>query len=143
MIALLDVNVLLSLAWSNHARHQAAHDWFARNASSGWATCFLTHIGFLRLSLNPTVVGASMTAQGALALLSGLVVHPNHQFLDRAPTATAAPFDELIPKITGHQQISDAALLHLARCHGAKLVTFDQAMAVLCPWSGNLEVIVP
>jgi hypothetical protein len=56
---------------------------------------------------------------------------------------TSAPFDELIPRILGHQQVSDAALLHLARFHGMKLVTFDQAVTSLCPWSGNLEVLVP
>ena len=143
MTALLDVNVLLSLAWSNHPHHQAAHDWFARNASAGWATCLLTQIGFLRLSLNPKIVGVSIDCPAALSLLAGLVAHPQHQFIERAPTASAAPFDELVPRIFGHQQISDATLLHLARFHGAKLVTLDQAMTALCPWSGNLEVIVP
>lgn len=143
MRALFDVNMLLSLAWPNHLHHQAAHDWFSRNASGGWATCLFTQVGFLRLSLNPTIVGVSIDCQAAVALLAGLVAHPNHQFLDQAPTATAPPFDELIPKIVGHQQITDAALLHLARCHNAKLVTFDQSITALCPWAAHLEVIVP
>ncbi len=143
MISLLDVNVLLSLAWTNHPHHNAAHTWFAQNSPAGWATCLLTQIGFLRLSLNPQIVGLSLDCQTAVALLAGLMAHPNHQFLDLAPTITAAPFDDLVPKIVGHQQITDATLLHLARFHGMKLATLDQATSTLCPWTSNLEIIVP
>jgi uncharacterized protein len=67
LIALLDVNVLLSLAWSNHLHHQAAHDWFARNASADWATCLFTQVGFLRLSLNPTIVGTKIDCAAAVS----------------------------------------------------------------------------
>jgi predicted nucleic acid-binding protein len=51
LIALPDVNVLLALGWSNHPHHNAAHDWFAREASAGWATCLLTQSAFVRLSI--------------------------------------------------------------------------------------------
>jgi uncharacterized protein len=143
LISLLDVNVLLSLAWSNHPHHNAAHAWFAQNAPAGWATCLLTQIGFLRLSLNPQIVGVALDCQSALAELAGLMAHPNHHFVDVAPTITGAPFDELIPKIVGHQQITDATLLHLARFQGMKLVTLDQSISAICPWSGHLEIIIP
>jgi hypothetical protein len=73
----------------------------------------------------------------------GMLAHPNHQFVEPAPTLTAAPFDELVARITGHQQLSDATLLHLAHFHVMKLVTFDQATAGLCPWSGNVELVIP
>jgi predicted nucleic acid-binding protein len=53
LIALPDINVLLALAWSHHAHYDAAHRWFARDATTGGATCLLTQTGFLRLSLNP------------------------------------------------------------------------------------------
>ena len=65
------------------------------------------------------------------------------EFAQVAPSATGNPFDELVPKISGHQQITDAALLHLARFHGMKLVTFDQATPTLCPWIANLEILIP
>jgi uncharacterized protein len=143
LIALPDVNLLLSLAWANHPHHHAAHSWFAANAQAGWATCLLTQIGLLRLSLNPRIVGVTLDCQAALALLTGLMAHPNHQFIDLAPTVTATPFDELVPRVIGHQQLTDATLLHVARFHGMKLATLDQATAALCPWSGNVEVIVP
>ena len=63
MIALPDINVLLALAWSNHPHHDAAHRCFARDTATGWATCLSTQAGFLRLSLNPQVVGVSIDCQ--------------------------------------------------------------------------------
>lgn len=41
MIRLLDVNVLIALAWPNHVHHDAAGSWFARLRRTGWATCAL------------------------------------------------------------------------------------------------------
>lgn len=51
--ALLDINVLLALAWPNHQNHAAAHGWFARESRHGWATCAFTQLGFVRPSSNP------------------------------------------------------------------------------------------
>ena len=143
MIALPDINVLLALAWSNHPHHDAAHHWFARDSAAGWATCLFTQTGFLRLSLNPQVVGVSIDCQAALNLLQSLVAHPHHQYVESAPALTAAPFDELVAKIIGYRQMADATLLHLARVHDMKLVTFDQAVAAICPWNKNLELLTP
>ncbi len=143
MTSLPDINVLLALAWNNHTHHEAAHRWFALEAAAGWATCLLTQAGFLRLSMNPKVVGVALDCQAAVSVLAGLVTHPHHQFVEAAPALTAPPFDELVPKIHGYRQIPDATLLHLARVHGMKLVTFDQGGTALCPWTQNLEVLTP
>ena len=35
---LLDVNVLLALAWPTHQHHGAAHQWFRQESRHGWAT---------------------------------------------------------------------------------------------------------
>jgi hypothetical protein len=93
--------------------------------------------------MNPQIVRVALDGPGAMAILAGLTAHPNHQFADLAPTITAAPFDELVPKLVGYQRVTDAALMHLARFHGMKLVTLDQGTSAFCPWSGNLEVIIP
>jgi len=143
VIALPDINVLLALAWSNHRHHDAAHRWFARDAAAGWATCLFTQTGFLRLSLNPQVVGVSIDCQAALHLLDNLVAHPHHQYAESAPTLTATPFDALVPKIIGYRQVSDATLLYLARVGGLKLVTFDRPVAAVCPWPEHLELLIP
>jgi toxin-antitoxin system PIN domain toxin len=133
VIALPDIDVLLALAWSNHAHHDTAHRWFAHNSAAGWATCLLTQTGFLRLSLNPQVVGVSIDCQAALHLLHSLVAHPHHQYTETAPALTATSFDALVPKIIGYRQVSDAALLYLARVCDMKLITFDRPVAAVCP----------
>ena len=143
MIALPGINVLLAPAWSNHAHHEAAHRWFARNAAAGWATCLLTQTGFLHLSLNPQVVSVSIDCQAAVHLLRSLVAHPHHQYTDIAPALTTTRFDELVPKIIGYRQVSDATLLHLARLGELKLVTFERPVAAVCPWPEHLELLTP
>jgi len=103
----------------------------------------LTQTGFVRLSLNPQVVGVSIDCTAALALLTGLVNHPNHRYLETAASLTAGPFTDLASRIFGYRQVADAALLHLARTHGAKLVTFDKPVSAVCPWRENLETLTP
>ena len=78
-VAFPDVNLLIALAWNNHPHHTAAHDWFSRAAGDGWATCLLTQSGFLRLSMNPLIVGVTLDCNAALNLLHGLVSHADHQ----------------------------------------------------------------
>jgi toxin-antitoxin system PIN domain toxin len=143
LIALPDVNVLVALAWANHPHHNAAHVWFAVEAANGWATCVLTQSGFLRLSLNPHVVGVSIGCSAARSLLDGLVSHPQHRFVEQLPSLSGATFNDLVPRIMGHGQVSDAVLLHIARSHGMKVVTLDQATAALSPWPQNIETIQP
>ena len=65
-----------------------------------------------------------------LHLLQNLVARPHHQYAESAPALTTAPCDAWVAKIIGYRQMADATLLPLARVHGIKLVTFDQAVAV-------------
>lgn len=143
MIALPDVNVLMALTWSNHPHHERAHRWFAQSAANGWATCLLTQTGLLRLSLNAQLVGVSIDCATAVSLLTGLVAHPNHQYLDAGTGITGGPFVDLVPRITGYRQVTDATLLHMARMHDAKLVTFDKPVVDICPWNESIETLTP
>jgi toxin-antitoxin system PIN domain toxin len=101
LIALPDVNVLLALAWNNPPHHDAAHCWFARNAAAGWAACLSTQMGFLRLSLNPQVVGVLIECQAALHLLQSLVTHPHHRYLATAPALTSVRLVTMILTFLG------------------------------------------
>ena len=58
--ALLDINVLLALAWPDHQHHAAAHGWFAQESRLGWATCAFTQLGFIRLSSNPAYTSGAV-----------------------------------------------------------------------------------
>src|SRR5580704_5245734 len=78
--ALLDINVLLALAWPAHIHHEAAHRWFATHRRKGWATCPHTQAGFLRLSMQPAVVKTAISFGDALRVLTSSMSAPEHQF---------------------------------------------------------------
>jgi hypothetical protein len=141
LTSLPDVNVLLALAWGNHPHHEAAHQWFAAESSSGWGTCLLTQSGFVRLSVNPQVVKTSIGCREAIALLEAIIAHPRHNYYGSAPPLTETPFAELARKIVGHRQVADATLLHIAKAHGLKLVTFDRPAASIALSDEDVEVL--
>jgi len=89
--------------------------------------------------MNPQVVGVAIDCPTAVNLLNGLVSHPHHHYIDAVPKLTGGPFDELAVRITGHRQVTDVTLFHVARAHSLKLVTFDRTVATICPWSENLK----
>lgn len=120
-VALLDVNVLLSLAWPTHQHHQAAHRWFSTDAKRGWATCALTQLAFVRLSSNPAYTADAVPPQSAAALLARLTSHAHHRFLGELPPVAV----EGLRHTTGHQQVMDAYLVSLARLFEGRVVTFD------------------
>ena len=121
-LLLLDVNVLLSLAWPNHPFHATATRHMERTTSR-WATCALTQLGFIRLSSNPAAVNPVMTPAAAALLLSQMVQDRAHVYIDTLPQPVK--FASGFARALGHQQVTDSYLLALARRHNAKLLTFD------------------
>jgi hypothetical protein len=142
VIALLDVNVLVAIAWPEHTLHSLAVEWFDRRADEGWATCSLTESGFLRVSANPAVVGDAVRPRESAALLRRLrKVGSHHFFLDDVSPVDSAAFP--LDRITGHRQVTDAHLLVIARRHGASLATFDRGVQVLARGLKGALVEVP
>lgn len=135
--ALLDINVLLALAWPNHQHHGAAHRWFAREAKHGWATCAFTQLGFIRLSSNPAYTSSAVSPAEAAALLEQLVAHPRHGFWE-SPAATSA---KIYAHALGHQQVNDAWLVEAARQAGGRLVTLDTRLHLHDFQKGSVHVI--
>lgn len=119
MIRLLDVNVLLALAWPNHQHHAAAHVWFRQSAGDGWATCALTQLAFVRLSSNPAYTQASVSPSAAADLLSRLVAHGRHRYWDVLPAVSVAA----LTHAPGHAQVLDAYLVQLAKHRRGRLST--------------------
>lgn len=140
-VFLVDVNVLLALAWPSHVHHDAAHRWFAAIRVGRWATCPHTEIGFMRLSMQPAVVKTAISFIDAFHALSASVSSPQHEFWPHDTSLTAIDA-EMRKRIVGHHQLADAMLLDLAIRRSGKLATFDRRIASLLPaGSPNQEAI--
>jgi hypothetical protein len=129
-VSLLDVNVLLALAWPTHIHHLAAHRWFAENHGAGWATCPLTQLGFARLSMQPAVVKIPVLFGDVMEALAQMTANGAHQFwpLD---AGLADVGGEVRDRVMGHHQLTDAVLLDLAIRHRGRLATFDRRISML------------
>ncbi|GFG76176.1 TA system VapC family ribonuclease toxin [Mycobacterium botniense] len=126
-MALLDVNALVALAWDSHIHHVRIREWFAANASEGWATCPITESGFVRVSTNPKVLASPITIAEARRVVAALRNLTGHRFL----ADDVSMVDDDVPPVAGHRQVTDAHLLTLARRRGVRLVTFDTAVVAL------------
>lgn len=125
-LVLLDVNVLLAIAWPNHQFHATAIA--ALSSQNRWATCALTQLGFIRLSSNPAAIPTAKSPQEAAGLLASLVADSLHTYLDSLPAPTSEDCRDAFRNLLGHQQVTDAYLLRLAAINNAVLVTFDRRL---------------
>jgi toxin-antitoxin system PIN domain toxin len=123
---LLDVNLLLACAWSEHADHARANRWL--NSASSFATASSTQMGFLRVSMSPAYGASFADARTALAAILQL---QSHHFLTDATQADA------LPTVAASKDVTDAHLVRLAASHGRKFATLD---GKLCkqPWSSGI-----
>jgi len=139
-LLLLDLNVLLALAWPNHQFHAAA---IGRMESSRnrWATCALTQLGFIRLSANPAAVPAAKTPAEAAALLRIMVRDSKHVYLGSLPSPAEGEFSAAFARILGGKQVTDVYLLELARRHRATFVTFDGRLRNFAKGHAEIEIL--
>lgn len=141
MIPLLDVNLLVALAWPNHVHHRAAHTWFRRVHAEGWATCPITQSGFVRVSSNRAVVPDAASPRDAVLLLREMVELPGHVFWsDEVSIARSDAF--ALDRLTGHRQVTDAHLLTLAVQHGGRVATLDRRLAAIVPDGVNPQEVL-
>ncbi len=128
--ALLDVNVLLALAWPNHQFHRPARRWFAGHEGA-WCTCALTQLGFVRLSSNPAFTDQAKLPAEATRILVNMTRHKGHRFIGELPSLESPAFVEAVERMLGHQQVTDGYLVALAHHHQIQLVTFDRRLEAL------------
>lgn len=131
---MLDVNVLVALAWPNHVHHGTAHEWFRRRGPEPWATTPVTESGFVRVSSNRAALPTAVAPVEALELLGRMRLVPGHRFLPDdvelvIGTGAAGMVDR--ERVVTHGLVTDAHLLALARHHGARLATLDRGVAAL------------
>ncbi len=139
-IALLDVNFLVSLAWPNHLCHNAATAWFLAHQEEGFATCPITEAGFVRISLNPKVVGEAKSTPTVLSVLARFKELPGHVFWPADLDLESALIP--LPLLAGHRQVTDFYLLSLATAKGGSLATFDRGIKAAMPEELARRVLV-
>lgn len=137
--ALLDVNVLMALAWSEHVHHDAAHRRFAAVANS-WATAPVTESGLVRLLLTPAVTGRPVSGDEALGLLRAFRALPGWRWLPDDVSLIDGPLD--LSVLMGRRQVTDLHLVALAARHEARLITFDAGIPRLLAPADHAHVEV-
>jgi toxin-antitoxin system PIN domain toxin len=126
---LLDVNVLVALAFDDHRSHPAAHRWFHRERDRLWATCPLTQAGFLRIA-SRELGGLSDAVRTALAGLERDCQSPQHEFWPEDVDLRDLT-DSQRSRLLGHNQITDMQLLLLSHRRKGQLATFDTGIKEL------------
>jgi hypothetical protein len=125
MTRLLDINVLLAIAWPQHIHHARVKRWLLSQTARGKlsiATCPITQLGFLRISMN--IKGYAADFESALSLLTSLVHHKTfeHSFWMDDFSMLSGRFKRNL----GPNQLTDAYLAALAENrHNSTLATLD------------------
>ncbi len=129
---LLDVNVLVALAWPNHVHHATALAWFDEIGRAGFATCSVTQSGFVRVSSNMRAIPDARSPREAREILRRITALPGHVFW---PDDIEIASNQHIAweRLGSHAQVTDAHLLALAIRHGGRLATFDRVLVDLAP----------
>jgi toxin-antitoxin system PIN domain toxin len=144
-VALLDVNVLVALFSPQHTHHEVAHDWFANNQATGWATCSITQNGFVRVLASPASDVGTIRPAELVARLRQFCSDKHHVFWPESVSLTDPTiFNPAL--IRGHRQVSDIYLLGLAKKMGGYLATLDGGIplgAVVGATRKTIAVISP
>jgi uncharacterized protein len=135
-LLLLDVNVLLALAWPNHLFHASATRRMVGKRER-WATCAVTQLAFIRISCQKAVVPSPKTPAEATGILALMTSDSLHLYLE----SLAPPAQEWMQRAHGTKQVMDAYLLALAERHGATFLTFDTKLKALAGSRAKTEVL--
>ena len=129
---LLDVNVLIALAWPLHVHHVIAHAWFEKVGQRSWSTCPLTQLAFVRISSNAKIISTAVSPRAAVQALRQMVALAGHVFwADDLAVNDLTSFTS--NALVGHRQVTDAYLIELAKRHKGKVATLDAGLADLLP----------
>jgi uncharacterized protein len=131
-IKLVDANVWLALAFSDHVHHELAKTWFESQSEGGAAFCRLTQLAILRHLTNAKIMGKFVQSQQqAWAAYDALIGDPRTVFLVEPPTLEAEFRRWSQSSAPAHRQWSDAYLAAFAKSTNAQLVTFDRGFSNL------------
>jgi uncharacterized protein len=141
-IALLDVNVLIALFDPDHVHHEAAHRWFGKHRTHGWATCPVTENGVVRILSMPAYTDPPEMPANVIVRLQEFCASGHHEFWPADFTIRD------LRSVEGHalanKQITDVYLLAVAHHRNGRLATFDRSIpldGVNGATARNLEII--
>jgi len=130
---LLDVNTLVALGHTLHVHHVRAERWLnsVLPTADALATCAITELGFVRVSVQAGLQPDVSAARLALAKLKASSPVPFGLWSDELGA------DRLPKYVKRPAELTDGHLLELARAHGAQFVTLDGNIpgASLIPWT--------
>jgi uncharacterized protein len=125
-IALLDVNVLVALFDPAHVHHEAAHRWFGKHRTHGWATCPVTENAVVRILSTAAYADPPEAPANVIVRLQQFCGSGNHEFW--AADFTIRDLRSAEGHALANKQITDVYLLALARHRNARLATFDRSI---------------
>ena len=126
MLGLPDVNVLVALLLPEHEHHTLALEWFGSEATTdGWATCAVTELGAIRVCVQ---LSDGLWSPETIADRLLMMTTSSRAYVWWPDAVPPAVMPEVRAAATA-KHITDRYLLGLARRNGARLVTFDRALA--------------
>ena len=127
---LLDINILLGIAWEDQQAHATVFSWFSELGRHSFATCAITQSGFVRISASAKFRPDPVSIREALQAMDMLIEMPGHLFwpIDIGLREATASF---VDKLFGPLQLTDAYLLGIAIANDGVLVTRDRAIPQL------------
>jgi len=126
----LDANVWLALTAEAHSHHARAKAYWEGNALPVAAFCRVTHMAFLRLLTNKSVMGSHvLTPPAAWKKMGEFLALPEVEFF-----AEPHGLEELWSQFSNTDRSSpnlwtNAYLAAFAACAGLRLVTFDKGFS--------------
>ena len=114
----MDANVLIALVVTDHEHHGRVTRWV--NGTDAFAVCPIVEGALVRFLVRAGESGAT-----AAAVVRALRASPLCDFWPDALSYADAELGHVV----GHRQVTDAYLVSLAQQHGARLATFDEALA--------------
>jgi hypothetical protein len=121
MTALLDVNILIALADTDHLNHELVTDWFFSVKSRSWATCPITENGMIRI-LSSKSYGYTQKIESVRKLLIRMRSMAGHQFWEDSISLCEV---NRIKTLQDSKSTTDLYLLALAVKNKGQLATLD------------------
>jgi len=121
-VDLLDANLLIALAVTDHMHHGVAEQW-ARGRTN-LATCPITQGSLVRFMVRDGASGPE-----AVGFLAALLEAGRYRFW-----ADDLGYDRVdLGAVLGHRQVTAAYLAGLARAHRGRLATMDRGLVAVHP----------